>query len=302
MRQRRHAGIGIRVAQRRRARAVPRRHRSRPRALLGAPRAREPGRAHRGHRPAGADTPLDGSHRRRPGQRRRLAARSVRRRGHRRRDLGSRRGRHAEPHGDDGRRVPVAGAQRVPAARDARVSRGCRRGEPGHLGCRASLAARDRRRARRLRRDRGRRFPDAVVERTAAAGDRRREGFVLVPHRGARDTGARVATVPDRQRARDRGGDRPAPRRVPPTDDGARHVAPLHRRRRLRAGMERAPARRVDAARLLRGAADRAGASGARVHAHDVRADGDPRRHEDQRHSRPHRRRSRHPLAARPAR
>ena len=48
-----------------------------------------------------------------------------------------------------------------------------------------------------------------------------------------------------------------------------------------------APPRRGDAHRLLRGAADRSRPPGARVHAHDVRADGHPRRHEDERDPRP---------------
>ena len=44
-----------------------------------------------------------------------VEARSVRRRGDRRRGVGPGRGRHAEPDGVDGGRVPVVGAPRVPA-------------------------------------------------------------------------------------------------------------------------------------------------------------------------------------------
>ena len=63
-----------------------------------------------------------------------------------------------------------------------------------------------------------------------------------------------------------------------------------------------APARRGAPRRLLRGAADRSRAPGARVHAHDVRAHDHPRRHEDERDPRPRRARGRHPHAARSAR
>ena len=110
VRQRRHARVGARVAQRRPARAVSRRHRSRPRALRRAAGPREPRRAHRGQRSDRADAVADGSHRRRAREPRRLAARSVRRRARRRRGVGPRRGRHAEPHRDDGGRVPRARA------------------------------------------------------------------------------------------------------------------------------------------------------------------------------------------------
>ena len=82
----------------------------------------------------------------------------------------------------------------------------------------------------------------------AAAGDRRREGFVLVPHHGARHAGPRVATVPHRQRARHRGRDRASARGVPAADDDPRHVAALHRGHRLRPRVEREPARRAQAA------------------------------------------------------
>ena len=230
-------------------------------------------------------------------------ARSVRRRGHRRRRVGPRRGRHAEPHRDDGGRVPRA--RRVRASR--RAARSCTsrsptrrtsaRGAPSTCSttrttrC-APTTSSPKRAASRCR-------PRAGLGLPVIVG---REGFVLVPHHGARHARARVATVPHRQRAGHRGRDREAARRVPAADADPRHVAPLHRGRRLRTRLERAPARRGDARRLLRGAPDRSGPPGARVHAHDVRAHGHPRRHEDERDPRLGRGRGRHPHAARPAR
>ena len=86
-----------------------------------AARPREPRRAHRGQRSDRADAAADGPHRRRAGEPRRLAARSVRRRDRRRRDLGPGRGRHAQPHRDDGGRVPRPRALRA-SRRAARSS------------------------------------------------------------------------------------------------------------------------------------------------------------------------------------
>ena len=106
-----------------------------------APGPREPRRAHRGQRPDRADAAADGPHRRRARERRRLAARPVRRRARRRRGVGPRRGRHAQPHRDDGGRVPQPRALGLHAARHARVPRGRRRGEPRHVGRGAPAAS-----------------------------------------------------------------------------------------------------------------------------------------------------------------
>ena len=237
--ERRHTGIGLREPQHRRAGAVSRRQRSRPRAVLRAAGSREPRRAHRGQRPEGAHVVAHGPHRRRSRQHRRLAARSVRGRDRRRRGVGPRRGRHAQPHRDDGRRVPRSRAIGLQAEGHARVPRGCRRGEPRHVGRRAPRGARARRGDGRLRRDRGGRVPDAEPEGPAPAGDRGREGLVLVPHHRARNAGSRVAAVPYRQRARDRGRDRAPARGVPAAHAHPRDVAPVHRGCRLRPRMER---------------------------------------------------------------
>ena len=127
-------------------------------------------------------------------------------------------------------------------------------------------------------------FQMPTATRSAPAGDRRREGLVLVPDHGARHARPRVAAVPHRQRARDRGRDRAAPRRVPSrprrstTRGGASSKASTSGPSGTRHLLDEATPRRV-----LRDAADRARPPGARVHAHDVRADDHPRRHEDQR-------------------
>ncbi len=123
--------------------------------------------------PDRAHAVADGPHRCRARESRRLAARSLRRRGRRRRRVGPGRGRHVEPHRHHGRCVPRARALGLPTAGHARVSRGRRRGEPRHVGRGAPARPRARRGARRLRRDRGGRFPDADRARSAAAGDRR---------------------------------------------------------------------------------------------------------------------------------
>ena len=109
----------------------------------------------------------------------------------------------------------------------------------GTWGADHLLQRRARRGDGRLRRHRSRRVPDPERGGAAPAGDRRREGFVLVPHLGARHARPRVAAVPHRQRARHRGRGRAAARRVPAADDDPRHVAALRRGRRLRPGVER---------------------------------------------------------------
>ena len=294
---------GFEIAQRRRARAVPRRHRPRPRALRGAARTREPRRAHRRQRPDRADAAADGPHRRRAGEPRRLAARSVRRRDHRRRGLGPRRGRHAEPHRDDGGRVPRS--SRVPASR--RAARSSTSRSP-------------------TRRTSARGAPSTCCEheRDAVQADyvvTEAGGFQMPTPQGPRlpvivgEKGSYWCRIT----VRGTPGHASQPFR---TDNALVTAAEIVRRlaeyrpptmihdtwRRFIEGVDFGPewnaqlARRGHAARLLRGAADRARPPGARVHAHDVRADDHPRRHQDQRDSRPRRDRGRHPHAARPAR
>ena len=81
----------------------------RHRALRAGPRPRVDGGADRWLR-SGRSQPLpDGPHRCRPGPRGRVAERSVRWRVDRRRGLGTRRSRHAEPHGIDGGVVSPTG-------------------------------------------------------------------------------------------------------------------------------------------------------------------------------------------------
>ena len=73
---------------------------------------------HRGQRSRRAEPVPDGPHRRRAGQRERLVARSVRWRAGRRRGVGQGRGRHAQPHRVDGRRLPPSGRDRLPPTGD----------------------------------------------------------------------------------------------------------------------------------------------------------------------------------------
>ena len=100
----------------------------------------QPGRASlvardRGQRPDRADAAADGPHRRRAGEPRRLAARSVRRRARRRRGVGPRRGRHAQPHRVDGggvpRASPTSGFRPAGHARSTSPSPTRRRSAPG---------------------------------------------------------------------------------------------------------------------------------------------------------------------------
>ena len=92
---------------------VPRRHRARPRALRAAP-----GRASLVARIEGTDPTaptllLMGHTDVVPVNRRRLAPRPVRRRAHRRRGVGPRRGRHAQPHRVDGGGDQAPGRRRA---------------------------------------------------------------------------------------------------------------------------------------------------------------------------------------------
>ena len=104
----------------------------RRRALRAGARPGVDGGADRRHGPAGTQPLPDGPHRRRPGAPRRVASRPVRRRTDRRRGVGARRGRHAQPHGVDGGGVPAAGRRggcgSVPTDRRPDLLRGRRRG------------------------------------------------------------------------------------------------------------------------------------------------------------------------------
>ena len=124
--------------------------------------------------------------------------------------------------------------------RHARLPRGRRRGEPRHVGRRAPGRARARRGA----------WPTTSSPRRAASRCRPRSGPrlpVIVGEKGSYwcrisvrgHARARVAAVPHRQRARHRGRGRAPARDVQAAHAHPRHVAPLHRRRRLRAGVER---------------------------------------------------------------
>ena len=135
-----------------------------------------------------------------------------------------------------------------------------------------------------------------VPDRTgpAAAGDGGGEGHVLVEDHGARHARSRVIAVPDRQRARHRGGGRAPACRVPGPARAQRYLAAV--------GAGSAAAGRVAGGRGIsredRRAPYRDGADRVLVHAHDVRADGHPRRHQDERDPRPGGHRGRHPDAA----
>ena len=91
----------------------------------------EPGRGqrggpHRGQRPHGADPAADGPHRRGAGERRPLAAGSLRRRAGRRCRVGPRGGRHAQPDRLDGGGHQTAGRHRLPPQGHAHLPGGGR--------------------------------------------------------------------------------------------------------------------------------------------------------------------------------
>ena len=114
----------------------------------------------------------------------------------------------------------------------------------------------------------------------AAPGDGRGEGHLLVEAHGPRHAGPRVVAVPDRQRARHRGRGRAPARRVPGAAGAERDVAAAGRGARpARTSCSQEEAFRETIDQLPLGL----GAHRALVHAHDVRADGRARRHEDER-------------------
>ena len=128
LRQRRHARLGRGDPQRRPPADLPRgrrpRRRSastpRPGGRRSSPASRAPTR--------GARAVPDGPHRRRARQPRGLVARPVRRRAGRRRGVGPRRDRHAQPHGVDGGRLPPPGHRGLPAQGRPDLLRRRRRG------------------------------------------------------------------------------------------------------------------------------------------------------------------------------
>ena len=134
--------------------------RARPGGLRAPARAAPPwwprSRAATRTRPALA---LLGPHRRRPRQRRGLAPRPLRRRDHRRRGVGPGRGRHAQPHGVDGRGRAPSGRRGIPARGRPPVHRRGRRGGPRHPRRPVADRAHRRRGALRLPHHRGGRLP-----------------------------------------------------------------------------------------------------------------------------------------------
>ena len=171
------------------------------------------------------------------------------------------------------------------------------------MGRRLAARPRARRGLRRLRAHRVGRLPDPVAGRPSPPGARGGEGHVLDQDPGPGHAWARLAALPHRQRARDRGRGGPPDRRVPPADADPRVVAPLRRGHALRS---RGHPRRSSSPDDFDGAFAELPLGIARtvprVHAHHVRADGRARRHQDQRHPRPRRPRGRHPHAAGPER
>ena len=97
----------------------------------------------------------------------------------------------------------------------------------GRLRRAAPHGARARRGPGRLRHHGERRRAGADAVRPRAPSHRRREGRELAPDRGPRHAGARLAAVPLRQRARDRGRGRAADRRLPAEGAHPRRLAAL---------------------------------------------------------------------------
>ena len=199
LRERRQPRLGIRVAQRRRAADLPRGCRTRRRPLRGPPWPGVGGGAHRGLRPVGAVAVPDGPHRRRARQPRGLEPRPVRGRADRRRGVGSRCDRHAQPDVVDGGRLPPFGALGIPAARRSHLLRRRRRGGGRGVGRGVDVRAPSRGDRRRLLRDRARRLVDRRRAR-AAPRDRqhRREGHGVAQAAAspARPATARCRTAP----------------------------------------------------------------------------------------------------------
>ena len=230
----------------------------------------------------------------------------VRRRAHRRRGVGPRRGRHAQPHRVDGGRHQAPRRRRA-SARRARSSTSASptRRRSARYGADHLVEHEARRRARRLRDHRVGRHPDpepdAGCKLPVIVGEKGSHWCTL---RVTGTPGPRLAALQDRQRAGQGGRGRAPPRRVRARDADPRHLAPVPRGHGLPRASSSAPLLDPD---RLRGAAATTlplghGPPVPRVHPHDVRADDRPRRHEDQRHPRPRRPRDRHPHAAGPGR
>ena len=195
------------------------------RALHLGARAREPHRAHRGLGPEGPAAAPDGSHRRGAGEPGGLAARSLRRRAGRRSGVGPRRHRHAEPHHHHGGGDPAARPGRLSPARHPHLPGGGGRGggrQPGR-GLPGGPATRDGEGGLRHHRERRRAHPHP--RRARPRRHRRREGRQLAPADGGGHAGPRLAALPHRQRARDRGGGRAAHRGLPAEGAHPRRVA-----------------------------------------------------------------------------
>ena len=156
-----------------------------------------------------------------------MATRSVRRRGDRRRGVGSRGDRHAQPDVVDGRRLPPPRHRGLPAQGRPHLLRRGRRGGGRRLGSRVDGRAPLGRHRRRLRPHRARRLVVGRSTRRADGhGQCRREGPGVAPAPCQRDARARFDAVRERQRAGQGGRGRPPPRVVPA---GGPHRRPVER-------------------------------------------------------------------------
>ena len=223
---------------------------------------------------------------------------------HRRRGVGSRCCRHAQPDRFDGGGVSPAGRRRgsrcVPAHRrpDLLRSRGRGGGECPRRALDCGPSAR--RHPGRLRADGERRAAQRPVRRAVRRRERRREGCRLAPPDGPGHTGTRFDAVPQGQCAGQGGRSR---RSASPTTGRHRGSASCGAARSSRSACptnESATARRADDRRApRRSAAHPRAATPARMHTHDVLTEpGRRRRDEDQRHPRSRRGRRRHPHPA----
>ena len=166
-----------------------------------------------GSDPDAPDLVPDGPHRRGARLARRLARGPLRRRAHRRRGVGARRHRHAEPHRLPGGGVPPPRPQRLPAPGHADLLRRGRRGGRRRVGREVDDRAPLGRHRLRLRAHRDGR----LAPRRGPQGRHldRREGPRLAPPDGAGHARPRLDAVPGRQRARQGGRGRRAA--SPPT-------------------------------------------------------------------------------------
>ena len=148
---------------------LPRGHRCRARRLRRAARPAIARRPHRRLRPDRAEPVPHGPHRRRAGHAERMGARSLRRRARRRRGVGPRRHRHAQPHRVDGGRDEAPRAQRLSAAGQLALLRRRRRGSRRQVGRRVGARPRARHGRRGLRGHRVGRARDGHPVRASAS-------------------------------------------------------------------------------------------------------------------------------------